>query len=180
MRKPSYFAFLLLLASTMVAAQSQNESAAPNQEPSHPHPRMGMNGFMGMPALGNWWRNSGIAQQINLSDQQKQQLGQIFAGHRENLVQLRGNVETEEDKLGALLDQDQPQQDQVLAEVTQLQTARNALEKEFTVMSLAFRGVLTPDQWKQLRYLSRQKMMNFRMRKSTDSSAGSNPAPPQN
>jgi Spy/CpxP family protein refolding chaperone len=181
MRKPSYFALLLLLAATMVAAQNQNESAAPNQEqPAHPHPRMGMNGFMGMPPLGDWWRNSGIAQQINLSDQQKQQLGQIFSSHRENLVQLRGNVETEENKLGALLDQDQPQQDQVLAEVTQLQAARNALEKEFTVMSLAFRGVLSPDQWKQLRYLSRQKMMNFRMHKSQNSSEGSNPPPPQN
>jgi Spy/CpxP family protein refolding chaperone len=135
---------------------------------------------MGMPPLGNWWRNSEIAQQINLSDQQKQQLGQIFAGHRETLVQLRGNVETEENKLGALLDQDQPQQDQVLAEVTQLQSARNALEKEFTVMSLAFRGVLTPEQWKQLRSLSRQKMMNFRMHKSQNSSEGSNPTPPQN
>ena len=179
MRK-SYFALLLLLVATMVAAQNPNESDTPNQLPPHPHAKMGMNGLMGMPALGNWWRNSGIAQQLNLSDQQKQQLGQIFAGHRENLVQLRGNVDTEENKLGDLLDQDQPQQDQVLAEVTQLQTARNALEKEFTVMSLAFRGVLTPDQWKQLRYLSRQKMMNFRMRKSQDSSAGGNPAPPQN
>lgn len=176
MKKLSYCFLLLALTATLSVAQ--NESNSPNQGP-HPHSKMGMDGIMGIPGLGNWWRNSNVAQQINLSDQQKQQLGQIFSSHRANLVQLRGNVDAEESKLAGLLDQDQPQQDQVLAEVTQLQAARNALEKEFTVMSLAFRGVLSPDQWKQLRSLSHQRMMNFRNRRSQNGSGGEGTPPPQ-
>lgn len=176
MKKLSYC--FLLLALTATLALAQNETTPSNPGP-HSHPRMGMDGIMGIPGLGNWWHNSNVAQQINLSDQQKQQLGQIFSSHRANLVQLRGNVDAEEGKLAAMLDQDQPQQDQVLAEVTQLQAARNTLEKEFAVMSLAFRGVLSPDQWKQLRSLSHQRMMNFRNRRSQNGSGGEGTPPPQ-
>ena len=134
----------------------------------------------GMLGFGkDWWRDSQIAQQINLSEPQKQQLSTIFSSHRANLIQLRGNVENDEGKLRDLLEQDQPQQDQVLAQVSQLQTDRNALEKEFTVMTLAFRGVLSPDQWKQLRSLSQQKMMNFREHHQGRGHEENGPPPPQ-
>ena len=171
MKKLLYLFLSLFFAVSMAAAQNQNEtttppSPGPQAGPPPHHPHMGGGGFPGMPGMlgfgRDWWRDSQVAQQINLSDQQKQQLSTIFAGHRGNLIQLRGNIENDEGKLRDLLEQDQPQQDQVLAQMTQLQTDRNALEKEFTVMTLSFRGVLSPDQWKQLRSLSQQKMMNFR------------------
>ena len=183
MRKLSYLSVLLLLMTGLAAAQTPSDSGSTNQYDRGPHPRRGMGGMPGMagiPDLGHsWWRNSGIAQQINLNDQQKQQLSQVFASHKPNLIQLRSNVETEEKKLAGLLDQDQPQQEQVLAEVSQLQTARNALEKEFTVMALAFRGVLTPDQWKQLRSLARDRALNFRMHHSENGPRGDGPPPSQ-
>ena len=179
MKRPSYLSVLLLLMTTLAIAQTPSDSGSPSQNDRGPHPRRGMGGLPGMagiPELGrDWWRNSEIAQQINLNDQQKQQLKQIFSSHRPNLVELRTNVEAEEKKLAGLLDQDQPQQEQVLAEVSQLQSARNALEKEFTVMALAFRGVLTPDQWKQLRSLARDRALNFRMHHSDN---GSRNGPP--
>ena len=152
--------FIFIFATAFAAAQTPAPPNGPG--PGGPPPRhhmmdMGPGGpMMGIP--GDWWRNSEIAQELNLTDQQKQQLSQIFSGHRANLITLRGNVENEQGKLRDLLDQDQPQQDQVLAEVAQLQAARNALEKEFTVMSLGFRGVLTPDQWKTLRASAKEYM----------------------
>lgn len=183
MNKLSYLSALLLLTSALTLAQTPTDSGSPNQDDRGPHARRGMGGMPGMagiPELGrDWWRNSEIAQQINLNDQQRQQLTQIFSSHRPNLVQLRTNVETEEKKLAGLLDQDQPQQEQVLAEVSQLQLARNALEKEFTVMALAFRGVLTPDQWKQLRSLARDRALNFRMHHSENGPRGNGPPPSQ-
>ena len=180
MKKLSYVLLAVLSVAGLGLAQNQqNETSPPPQRP--PHPRMGMSGFPGMsgiPGLGkDWWRNSEIAQQINLSDTQKQSLSEIFSAHRGTLIQLRGNVETEEGKLRALLDQDQPQQEQVMTEVAQLQRQRNALENEFVVMSLAFRGVLNSDQWKQLRSLAGQRMMNFKMRHA-ERGAGTN-SPPQ-
>jgi Spy/CpxP family protein refolding chaperone len=183
MKKFSYLSVLLLLMATLAVAQTPSDSGSPGQNDRGPHARRGMGGMPGMagiPELGrDWWRNSEIAQQINLNDQQKQQLTQIFSSHKPNLIQLRSNVEIEEKKLAGLLDQDQPQQEQVLAEVGQLQSARNALEKEFTVMALAFRGVLTPDQWKQLRSLARDRMMNFRMHHSENGPRGNGPPPSQ-
>ena len=164
MKALSKLLFIFTVAATSAFSQSQNQSAAPNQGPPPPRHHMmemGPGMPMGFGIPGDWWRNSDIAQAINLTDQQTQQLSQIFSSHRANLIQLRGNVENEEGKLRDLLDQDQPQQDQVLAEVTQLQAARNALEKEFTVMSLGFRSVLTPDQWKKLRATAQEHMRQF-------------------
>jgi Spy/CpxP family protein refolding chaperone len=143
---------------------------------------MGMGGFPGMPGipgLANWWRNSEIAQQINLSEPQKQELSKIFSAHRGNLIQLRSNVETEESNLRNLLEQELPQQEPILAELGKLQMARNALENDFTVMTLEFRGVLNPDQWKQLRNLARQRMMNFRTHRPGRGPGADSSPPPQ-
>ena len=175
--------FLLLMVGLAVA---QNDNSAPPDKGFHEKKIMiardAIGGMPGMPGFGHdWWRNSEIAQAINLSDSQKQQLNQIFASHRASLVQARGNVEIEEGKLSDLLEQDQPQQDQVLAEMTQLQNARNAMEKEFTVMSLAFRSVLTPDQWKKLQSVTRERMHNmfFKMHREDGPGREGPPPPPQ-
>lgn len=188
MRKLLYLCLTLFLTVTLTAAQNQNETSTPpppgpqGGPPHHPHmgPPGGFPGMPGMLGFGkDWWRNSEIAQQINLSDQQKQQLSSTFASHRGNLMTLRGTIETDEGKLRDLLEQDQPQQAQVLAQLSQLQSDRNAMEQEFTVMTLAFRGILTPDQWKQLRSLSQQKMMNFREHHQGRSPGQNGPPPPQ-
>jgi len=164
MKTLSYCLSLLLLTIGIAAAQSDN-TPPPDKGPHRYGMRMPGMGMAGMPGLGHdWWRNSEIAQAINLNDAQKQQLNDIFSSHRANLIQAKGNVELEEGKLHDLLEQDKPQQDQVLAEMTQLQNARNAMEKEFTIMSLAFRNVLTPDQWKKLQAVTRERMgQMFRM-----------------
>src|SRR5690242_13385765 len=123
MRTSVFFA-LLLLATGISAAQTDNQ---PRPDTSNPRPRMRFRpGMPGMPGFGHdWWRNSELAQQIGLKDQQKEQLSQVFSSHRSNLVQLRANVAGEEGKLHDLLNQDRPPQDQVMAEMTQLQSARN-------------------------------------------------------
>jgi len=137
MKTLSYCLSLLLLTIGIAAAQSDN-TPPPDKGPHRYGMRMPGMGMAGMPGLGHdWWRNSEIAQAINLNDAQKQQLNDIFSSHRANLIQAKGNVELEEGKLHDLLEQDKPQQDQVLAEMTQLQNARNSMEKEFTIMSLA-------------------------------------------
>ncbi len=165
--------FLLAVGGLMSA---QNESQTPPDKANRRFVIQRMDGVPGMGFGHDWWRNSELAQKIGLNEQQTQQLNQIFSSHRANLAQMRANIEIEEGKLSDLLDQDQPQQDQVLAQLTQLQNARNALEKEFTVMTLAFRGVLTPEQWKQLQSMSHEKMF-FRMHKPGPGGPGDGPPP---
>ena len=174
MKTSSYLLIFLLAAGGFMSAQ--NDSQTPPDKANRRFVIQRMDGVPGMGFGHDWWRNSELAQKIGLSEQQTQQLNQIFSSHRANLAQMRANVEIEEGKLSDLLDQDQPQQDQVLAQVSQLQNARNALEKEFTVMTLAFRGVLTPDQWKQLQSMSHEKMF-FRMHKPGPGGPGDGPPP---
>lgn len=181
MKTLSCFLSFLLLMTGLVVAQGDN---LPPPEKLLQERKMGIAihgvpGMPGMPGFGHdWWRNSEIAQAINLTDTQKQQLNQVFASHRTSLIQARGNVEIEEGKLSDLLDQDQPQQDQVLAEMTQLQIARNAMEKEFTIMSLGFRSVLTPDQWKKLQAVTRERMQNMFFKMHREGGPGKEPLPP--
>jgi Spy/CpxP family protein refolding chaperone len=174
MKTSSYLLIFLLATGCLLSAQ--NDSQTPPDKANRRFVIQRMDGVPGMGFGHDWWRNSELAQKIGLNEQQTQQLNQIFSGHRANLAQMRANIEIEEGKLSDLLDQDQPQQDQVLGQLTQLQNARNALEKEFTVMTLSFRGVLTPDQWKQLQSMSHEKMF-FRMHKPGPGGPGDGPPP---
>lgn len=183
MKTLSKLSFIFILVGALGFAQSQNPSAPPNQGPPPHHHMMGMGPGMpmgmGIPP-GDWWKNSDIAQQINLTDAQTQQLSQIFTNHRAAFIQLRGNVENDEGKLRDLLDQDQPQQEQVLAQLGQLQADRNALETDFAKMSLEFRGKLTPDQWKKLRSVAKEHMMQFGRHRGGPGGPGQGaPPPPQ-
>ena len=179
MKTLSYCLSLLLLSIGIAAAQTDN-TPPPDKGPHEHGMRMrGMGGMPGMPGLGHdWWRNSEIAQAINLTEAQKEKLNQIFGTHRPNLVKAKGNVEIEEGKLSDLLEQDRPDQTAVLQQLQTLQTARNAMENEFTVMSLAFRNELTPDQWKKLQSVTRERMGKmFRMHHGDG--PGAPPPPPQ-
>jgi len=167
------FATFVLIASAAAMDQSGLPPATPNSDA--PPPR-----HMHMPALGpvggDWWKNSEIAQQINLTDAQKQQIQQIFSDHRSNLVVLRGNFENEEGKLRSLVNQDPPQDEQVIAQVDQVTAARGKLDREFAAITLAFRKVLSGDQWKQLQNITMQRFWAFRRshRDKTDSSTANN------
>lgn len=110
-------------------------------------------------AMGDWWKNSEIASKLQLSDQQVQQLQNTFYQHRLKLIDLRANIEKQDLALQQLLDAPSPNDSAILAQVDQRSAARNQLDREFTQMTLDFRKILTPDQWKQLRTLMPQPGM---------------------
>ena len=105
---------------------------------------------------GNWSKNSEIAQQLQLTDQQRKQLEQAFVEHRMRLVDLHADVEKQEIKLQSLMDADQPAESQVMAQMDRLLAARGNLEKEFTAMTLNFRRIVTPEQWRKLQTIREQ------------------------
>jgi len=178
MKTLSYFLSVLLLTTGLAVAQSDTPPSPDQPGPEHKM-RIVMGGMPGMGGFGHdWWRNSEIATAINLTDAQKQQLNQIFASHRPNLIQYKGNVEIEEGKLSDLLEQDRPDQGQVLQQMSALQNARNTMENEYTVMSLAFRNVLTPDQWKKLQAVTKERMQKMFFKMHREGGPGM-PPPPQ-
>jgi Spy/CpxP family protein refolding chaperone len=110
-------------------------------------------GMMRHHPMGAWWKNSEIASKLQLSDQQVQQLENTFYQHRLKLADLRANIEKQDLTMQQLLDAPTPNDAAIMAQVDQRSAARNQLDREFTQMTLDFRKILTPDQWKQLRTL---------------------------
>lgn len=101
--------------------------------------------------MGKWWKNSEIAQKLQLNSGQVSQLDEIYYQHRLKLIDYGADMEKQDMKLQTLLDADVPNEGQINAQVDQVLAARGRLEREFTMMNLDLRKVLSLDQWKQLK-----------------------------
>jgi Spy/CpxP family protein refolding chaperone len=100
---------------------------------------------------GTWWRNTELAKKLNLSDQQVQQMEQIYQQNRLKLIDQVAAVQKAEVTLEPMLAADKPDENQVLAQIDKIAQARAELEKSHARMLLGIRQVLTADQWKQLK-----------------------------
>jgi Spy/CpxP family protein refolding chaperone len=101
--------------------------------------------------LGKWWQNSEIVKKLQLNDGQISQLDQIFYDHKLKLIDYGAEMEKQDLKLQTLLDADVPNEGQVESQVDQVLSARGKLEREYTMMNLDLRKVLSLDQWRQLK-----------------------------
>lgn len=131
------------------ALQAQNPPADP---PGPPHPPRGHHGMMMMQhEMGKWWKNPEIVSKLQLTDAQVKQLNQVFYDHKLKLIDYGAEMEKQDLKLQTLLDADQPDEGQVGSQVDQVLAARGQLEREYTMMNLDLRKVLSLPQWKQLK-----------------------------
>jgi Spy/CpxP family protein refolding chaperone len=101
--------------------------------------------------MGSWWRNPRVAEEIGLSDQQKQQLEKISLDSRLKMIDLRADLEKQQVILGPMLESYHPDEAQVLEQVDKVSQARAALEKERVESMLTTRNVLTEEQWNKLK-----------------------------
>src|SRR5215813_13931123 len=67
------------------------------------------------------------------------------------LIDYGADMEKQDLKLQALLDDDVPNEAQINTQVDQVLDARGRLEREFTTMNLDLRKVLSLVQWRQLK-----------------------------
>jgi Spy/CpxP family protein refolding chaperone len=107
--------------------------------------------------MGEWWKDSTIAKKLQLSDGQITQLDQTFYDHKMKLVDYGAEMEKEDMKLQKILDADVPDEGQVGTQVDQVLTARGKLEREYTMMNLDLRKVLTIEQWRQLKSIREER-----------------------
>jgi Spy/CpxP family protein refolding chaperone len=108
---------------------------------------------MGLRGPGKWWKDSELMRKIGVSDEQVQKIEKIFQDHRLELIDLHAALEKQEAILDPLIEADQPDESQVIAQIDKVAQARANLEKSNAQMLLAIRRVLTVDQWKKLRDL---------------------------
>jgi len=101
--------------------------------------------------MGRWWKNSEIAKKLQLNENQVTQLDQIYYDHRLKLIDYGAEMEKEDLKMQTLLDADVPNEGQINSQVDQVLNARGRLEREYTMMNLDLRKVLSVDQWRQLK-----------------------------
>jgi len=126
----------------------QAPAPPPKPGPEGMHRQMMM---MNHGEMGKWWKNSDVAKKLQLNDSQITQLDQIFYQHRLKLIDFQADMEKEDLKLQTLLDADVPNEGQIASQVDQVLGARGKLEREFTMMNLDLRKVLSVDQWRQLK-----------------------------
>jgi len=101
--------------------------------------------------FGRWWNDPHIAQQLNLTDDQKHKMDDIFQQHRLNLIDLNANLEKQQVLMQPMISADQPNEAQVLAQIDKIAQARADLEKANARMLFDIRQTLTPDQWQKLK-----------------------------
>jgi protein CpxP len=99
---------------------------------------------------GHWWNNPKVAERLKLTDTQRKAMDDTLQQHRETLVDLRGSLEKSELELEPMMKEDQPNENQILAQIDKVAQARAELEKANARFLLAIRSKLTPEQWKQV------------------------------
>jgi Spy/CpxP family protein refolding chaperone len=107
--------------------------------------------------MGKWWKDSKVAQKLQLNENQITQLDQIFYEHRLKLIDDGAAMEKEDLKLQNLLDADVPNEGEINTQVDRVLAARGRLEREYTFMNLDLRKVLSLDQWKQLKQIREER-----------------------
>jgi Spy/CpxP family protein refolding chaperone len=162
----------LLVAVAMLSGTTLHAQSAPAKQPppeagsfgvATGGPGMGPHTLMIRREMGRWWKNSDIAKKLQLNENQVTQLDQIYYDHRLKLIDYGAEMEKEDLKLQTLLDADVPNEGQITSEVDQVLTARGKLEREYTMMSLDLRKVLSVDQWKQLKSIRGERGMGGNM-----------------
>lgn len=167
---------IALLALVSLAASAQSTAPAPPPGPGGPGGEKHV--MMFRRELGAWWKNSKIAEKLQLSDQQIKQLEDVFYQHRIKLIDYTAEMEKSDMKLQQLLNADTVDEGQVNSAVDQVLNARGKVEREFTMLTLNFRKILSNDQWKQLQAV-RGDQMHDRMFFRTTPGPGGPGRPPE-
>lgn len=196
-RKNSFLtaALLCLVAPGFAFAQGFE---GPMGGPGGPDPAQGPGGppmerAFHVDRAGRWWDKPELAQQLNLTDQQKKQMDDIFLQHRLKLIDLHANLDKQETLLQPMIEADQPDEAKILSQIDAVAQARAELEKANARMLFDIRKTLTPDQWQKLKAMREEhhKMMRhgpgepggpdgqmWRKHRSGPPPDGTAPAPP--
>jgi Spy/CpxP family protein refolding chaperone len=173
--------FLVLVAALVGSALAIAQTASTEKGGVSVQTQPGKRTFMIRHEMGKWWKDSQVAQKLQLNDGQISQLDEIFYEHRLKLIDYGAAMEKEDLKLQNLVDADVPNEGQISAQVDQTLAARGKLEREYTMMNLDLRKVLSLDQWRQLKQIREDRGLGDNViffKKGFMPGAGAPPLPP--
>lgn len=96
-----------------------------------------------------WW-DSPLVQDLNLSENQKQQIKNTVREYRDHLIEQRAALQKAEGNLQDCLNEDQVNEAKANDAIEKTVAARGDLARTLSQMSLKLRMVLTPQQWQEL------------------------------
>jgi Spy/CpxP family protein refolding chaperone len=113
---------------------------------------------------GQFWNNPKLAQQLNLTDDQRKAMDGILQDHRMKLIDLQATLRKAEVTMIPLMKADAPDRVAIEAQIDKVVAARADLEKANARFLLDVRMQLKPDQWKQLQTMRENRMAREGMR----------------
>jgi len=112
---------------------------------------------MGQESLpGKWWHMPKIAEELTLSDQEKETLDDLYVKNRRELINLKAGLETEQLELEALLGRESLDEPAIMAQFKRLQEARTKLASETFGYILQVRKAIGRERFQQLKALKRK------------------------
>jgi len=110
---------------------------------------------------GTWWREASWIKALDLTPEQRKKMDDAFLQNRIRLVDLTAALEKEELLLEPLVENVRPEDEaKIAAQIDKVADARAGLEKANARMLLAFRQILTQDQWNKLQ-ANRKKTISW-------------------
>jgi len=121
---------------------------------------------------GKWWKRPRIAEALQLSADQVDQLEKIFARVKPKLIDLRADLQKKQFAYDQAMSAEKSDRKEVEALIEAREQARSALQKELALMELDMKQVLRPDQREKLARMreNARQMMQERRRRTRDAS----------
>ena len=111
---------------------------------------------------GKWWHNPRVSEQLNLSEEEKRQLDEVFIESRRKLIGLKSNVEREQFELQNLLESETLDEAAVMGQFKRLENARANLGTERFNLLLKVRKTIGFERFQRLK-MFHQKMRRERI-----------------
>jgi Spy/CpxP family protein refolding chaperone len=169
---------VVLAVPLMVSAQT-NDTRAPRMNPQATTPSITAPGFPfpgGLPAgfLDQFWDDPSITAELHLTDQQRKQLQDAALTQQLALIDGGADALKAVARLSALLAADQLDDLAYKQQLNNLAAASGKVIQDLGEMVVSPRRVLTPEQWKKLQALKREKKQM-----AVHSAAPSHSSPPR-
>lgn len=106
---------------------------------------------------GRWWRIPALAERLELGDNHRRRLDDIYDKDRANLAELKEKIQREQTVLEELLDEEPLREPVVMSQLKKLESVRTSLSEERVRYVIEVRKVLGPDRYRQLKQFLRQE-----------------------
>ena len=120
---------------------------------------------------GKWWNNSGISEEIKLTDSERKMLDEKYTESRRKMIDLKSEVEKERLELDIVLDNQDASRDQIAERFDSLEKARAKLSKARFGLLIEVREVIGAERFQSLKEMHRSRTRDKMDRRSKNRSS---------